>query len=155
MSNRINDIIEPTVFAAYVREKVSELSALVKSGAVKNSDALVKLASGGGRIVNMPFWNRVSGDSEVLSQFDALNPTPVTAENDKAAIHYRGKAWSARELGSAIAGDSAVSAVADMVAEYWVREEQKLLVASLTGAFSSPGMEDHVYGASNPRPISA
>jgi len=151
----ITNIIEPKVFASYVREKTLEKSRIIASGAVKNCEGLAGLASGGGRTVNMPFWNRISGESEVLSKTAALSPTPVTAGTDTAAINYRGKAWSARELGSALAGDSAVSAVADMVADYWAREEQKLLVAALTGAFASPGMEGHVYGAAKPAKLNA
>ena len=155
-TNRINEIIEPAVFAAYVREKMSEISPLIKSGAVTNSDALADLASGGGRTVSMPFWNRITGDSEVLSPTGALTPTPVVATSDVAAINYRGKAWSARELASAVAGDSAVAAVADMVAEYWAREEQKLLVSALAGVFGSPTMADHVHGdTSSPDPLTA
>lgn len=147
MSTKINDIIEPAVFSAYVREKIAEKSALIASGAVVNSEKLDQLASGGGRTVSMPFWKRISGDSEVLSDSGSLTADAVPANADVAAINYRGKAWSARELASAVAGDSAVAAVADMVADYWVREEQKLLVATLAGVFASVGMAGHVHGS--------
>jgi hypothetical protein len=151
----LTQIIEPKVFAAYVRERVAEKSDIVKSGAVYSSGALSNLASGGGRTVSMPFWNRVSGESEVLSFTTPLTPSPVTANADSAAIHYRGKAWGAFELGSALAGDSAAGAVADMVADYWVREEQKILVATLGGVFGAAGMSGHVFGASSPSVINA
>lgn len=155
MSARINEIIEPNVFAAYVKEKVAERSELIKSGAIVTGEALDRLASSGGRTVSMPFWNRIGGDSEVLNDSGALNATPVAANQDVAAINYRGKAWSARELASAVAGDSAVSAVAAMVADYWVKEEQRLLVAALTGVFASAAMKDHVYGGTAPAPLTA
>jgi len=155
-TSRISEIIEPVVFASYVREKMAEKSPLVQSGAVVNSSSLKDLASGGGRTVSMPYWNRISGDSEILSATESLNPSPVIASSDVAAIHYRGKAWSARELASAVAGDSAVAAVADMVAEYWIREEQKILVSALAGAFASPCMINHVHGSAvSPEPLTA
>ncbi|MCL2835182.1 MAG: major capsid protein [Defluviitaleaceae bacterium] len=138
-----------------MREKVAEKSPLIRSGAVVNSEALANLASRGGRTVNMPYWNRISVDSEVLSMTGALNPTPVTARADVAAINFRAAAWSIRELASAIAGDSALAAIAEMVAEYWVRDEQKVLVSSLAGAFASPGMSGHVFGAANPGALNA
>lgn len=147
---RIADIIEPKVFAAYVREAIIEKSALINSGLITQSAQLNSLVSGGGRTINMPFWRRISGDSEILSDGDtALTPGKIGTAADIAVTHFRGKAWAAAELASAIAGDSAIDAIASMVAEYWVREEQKILIATLTGVFASTTMKaEHVLDRS-------
>lgn len=153
---RIADIIEPEVFAGYVREAIIEKSALIGSGLVTQSAQLNELVSGGGRTLNMPYWRRITGDSEVLSDGDSpLTPGKIGTAQDVAVLHFRGKAWAAAELASAIAGDSAIDAIASMVAEYWVREEQKILVATLTGTFASTAMAaEHVLDKST-EPISA
>lgn len=152
---RIADIIEPEVFAAYIREAIIEKSALINSGLITQSTQLNSLVSGGGRTLNMPFWRRIVGDSEVLTDQNPLTPGKIGTEQDVAVMHFRGRAWGANELSSAIAGDSAIDAIASMVSEWWTREEQKILIATLTGVFASATMAaEHVHDVSS-QPISA
>jgi len=149
MATRIADIIEPKVFAAYLREAIIEKSALINSGLITQNEKLNELVSGGGRTINLPFWKRISGDSEILSDVNPLTPGGIGTEQDVAVLQLRGKAWSANELASAIAGDSAIDAIASMLAEWWVREEQKILISTLTGVFASTTMAaEHVLDKS-------
>jgi hypothetical protein len=154
MSTKIRDIIEPTVFAAYVRQLIIEKSALIAAGLYTPSDRLNTLVSGGGRTINMPFWKRLGGDSEILSDENPLTPDKIGTGKDVAALHLRGKAWGANELASSIAGDSALDAIASMVAEWWNREDQKILIATLVGMFASQTMQSHTHGDGT-QPISA
>jgi hypothetical protein len=48
---RIQDIIEPEVFAQYVREAIIEKSALIRSGIITQNAQLDTLVSGGGRTI--------------------------------------------------------------------------------------------------------
>lgn len=146
MSTKITDIIEPAVFAAYVRQQIIAKSALIASGLYTASDKLNTLVSGGGRTINMPFWKRLGGDSEILSDENPLTPDKIGTGKDVAALHLRGKAWGANELASSIAGDSALDAIASMVAEWWNREDQKILIATLIGMFASSTMQSHTFG---------
>lgn len=141
---KIADIIEPAVFAAYVREAIAEKSALIRSGIITSSNILDNLVAGGGRTINLPFWKRPTGDSEVLDDNRALTPQKIGSAADVAVQHFRGKAWGANELASNLAGDSAMAAIADFAVEYWIREEQKILTATMTGVFDSATMSDHV-----------
>jgi hypothetical protein len=145
-TTKIADIIEPEVFAAYVREMIIEKSAIIRSGITTQDTRLNSLVTGGGRTINMPFWRRIGGDSEVLSDINPLTPDKIGTAKDVATMHKRGRAWGANELASAIAGDSAIDAIASMASEWWTREEQKILIATLTGMFASPTMATHVYG---------
>jgi len=144
MPTRINDIIEPEVFAAYVREEIAARSALISSGIVTQDRRLNRLVAGGGRTINMPFWRRIGGDSEILSDLSPLTPDKIDVDKDIATMHFRGKAWGASELASAIAGDSAVEAISSKVADWWTKEEQKILIATLRGVFNAPSMSTHV-----------
>lgn len=141
---KITDIIEPEIFAAYVREAVIEKSALINSGIITQNQQLNTLVSGGGRTITMPFWKRIGGDSEILSDSNPLTPEKISTSADVATMHLRGKAWGANELASALAGDSAINAIGSMVAEWWVREEQKILIATLKGVFAAPTMSEHL-----------
>jgi hypothetical protein len=148
MPTRLSDIIEPSVFAPYVIERTTELSLLIQSGIITQNEKLNALVAQGGRTINMPFWGRLQGDSEVLSDTTPLTVGKISAQQDIAVMHFRGKPWGANELASAVAGDSAMDAIGTQVAEYWLEEEQKILVATLTGAFAAASMAGHVKNIS-------
>lgn len=147
MTTRISDIIVPEVFNPYMVERTAELSALYQSGIISASPELDRLASSGGRLLNMPYWHDLSGDDEVLSDTNPLTPDKITAGQDVAVLHLRGKAWAANDLAKALSGDDPMRAIADLVAAYWARQWQKLLIASLKGVFASPSMAQNVHEA--------
>ena len=95
---KVADVIVPEVFNPYVVQQTAELSALYQSGIVATSDELNSLAASGGRLINMPFWNDLDGDDEVLSDTAALDIERITSGQDIAALLMRGKAWSVNDL---------------------------------------------------------
>lgn len=142
---RIADVIVPEVFNPYVIERTSELSALEQSGIIVNNPELDKLASSGGRIINMPYWEDLDGDDEVLSDTTPLTPDKITANKDAAVLLMRGKAWTANDLAKALSGDDPMGAIGDLVAAYWARRRQATLIATLKGVFDSDGMESNTH----------
>lgn len=147
-STKIADVIVPEVFNPYVIERTAELSALVRSGIIVKDPELDKLALAGGRLINMPYWKDLSGDDEVLDDNGALTPGKITAGQDVAALLMRGKAWSVSDLAKALSGDDPMKAIADLVAEYWARQRQKTLLATLKGVFSAPSMAGNILDIS-------
>lgn len=133
---QIQDVIVPEVFNPYVVQRTAELSALRRSGIISSNAELDRLASSGGRLINMPFWDDLTGDDEVLSDSGALTPQKITASQDVAVLLMRGKAWSANDLAKALSGDDPMRAIGDLVAEYWVRMEQKTLISIIDGVFA-------------------
>lgn len=148
MSTKISDVIVPEVFNPYVIQRTAELSALVQSGIVVPNPELDKLALSGGKLINMPFWNDLTGDDEVLSDNGALTPGKITAGQDVAALLMRGKAWSVNDLAKALSGDDPMKAVGDLVAAYWARMEQKTLFKILAGAFGASNATGNVHDIS-------
>lgn len=144
MTTKIADVIIPEVFNQYVQVKTKELSALIQSGIAQNDPNFNTLASGPSTLINMPYWNDLTGDSEVMSDSASLTPGSITASNDVARKHLRARAWGANALASHLAGSNAMEAIANSVAAYWVREQQKLLVKTLAGVFAAPSMADLV-----------
>jgi Major capsid protein 13-like len=145
---RIADVIVPEVFNPYVIQRTAELSALVQSGIVVSNPELDSLAMSGGKLINMPFWNDLTGDDEVLSDSGALTPQKITAGQDVAPLLMRGKAWSANDLAKALSGDDPMAAIGDLVASYWARMRQKTLFAILKGVFASPSMAGNIHDIS-------
>lgn len=143
-TTQISDIIVPEVFNPYVTQKTMELSALYNSGIVSNDAELDALAASGGKIINMPYFNDLTGDDEVLSDNGALTPQKITTGQDQAVLLMRGKAWSVNDLAKALSGADPMMAIGDLVAGYWARQMQKTLISILSGVFASTSMSGNV-----------
>lgn len=133
----ISDVIVPDVFNPYVIERTAELSAFYQSGIIQRSPELDSLAAGGGKLLNMPYWKDLDGADEVLSDSTALTVGKIAASKDVAALLARGRAWSVNDLAKALSGDDPMAAIGDLVAAYWARRFQAVLIKSLDGVFGN------------------
>ena len=131
----ISDVIVPEVFNPYVIQRTAELSAFYQSGIIARNPELDRLASSGGKLVNMPFWEDLSGNSQVLSDENALTVKKITGAKDVATLLARGDAWSVNDLAKALSGDDPMAAIGDLVAAYWARDFQVTLISILNGIF--------------------
>lgn len=145
---KIADVIVPEIFTPYVIEKTAEKSKILQSGIAIANPKLNELVTAGGKTMNMPFWQDLTGDDEVLNDNRALTPGKIGAQTDVAVLLMRGRAWGANDLAGALAGDDPMDAIADRVADYWARREQKTLVSMLTGVFASSSMANHIHDVS-------
>ena len=133
----ISDVIVPEVFNPYVIQRTAELSAFYQSGIIARNPELDRLASSGGKLINMPFWEDLTGDDEVISDTEALTVGKITASQDVAALLARGRAWSVNDLAKALSGDDPMAAIGDLVADYWARRFQAILIKTLDGIFGN------------------
>jgi len=141
---KIADVIVPEVFTPYVIQRSRELSLMVNSGIARESEQLNSLVSGGGKLINMPYWNILSGVAQVLDDTNPITSSNITASQDVAALQIRGTSWAAHELASSLAGSSAMQAIATQVAEWMVEEEEDNLLAILKGIFAGPLATSHM-----------
>ena len=130
---KISDIIVPVVFNPYIIQETNRLDAFVQAGIVANDPAFDILATSGGTLINMPFFNDLSGDSEELSDASSLAVNAITTGQDKARLHMRGKAWGVNDLAAALSGADPMGVIAAKVAKFWVGERSKVLIKSLAG----------------------
>ena len=146
----ITDVIVPSVFNPYVVERTAELSAFYQSGIIERSEQLDTLASAGGKLINMPYWKDLDGADQVLDDETALTVGKISASKDVAALLARGRAWSVNDLAKALSGDDPMAAIGDLVAAYWARRFQAILIATLAGIFgdSATGMDDNIHDIS-------
>jgi len=145
---RIADVIEPTTFTNYVVQRTMEKSALVQSGIVVNDPQFDELASGPSNLINMPYFNDLTGDSEIMKDQGALTPGNIGTNKDVARRHGRARAWGANGLSALLSGADPLAAIGDLVSNYWVRDDQKVLLSTLKGVFASPTMANHVLDIS-------
>jgi hypothetical protein len=146
----IRNVIVPEVFNPYVIERTAELSAFYQSGIIARNENLDALARSGGKLINMPFWEDLTGDDEVLSDSTALTVGKIGSDKDVAALLARGRAWSVNDLAKALSGDDPMAAIGDLVAAYWARRFQAILIKTLDGIFgnTATGMDTNKHDIS-------
>lgn len=141
MNNEITkliDVITPEIFNNYMNIFTREKSAFIQSGVAVEDERVSRNITAGGLLVNMPFWNDLSGEDEVLGDGDkALSTGKITADADIAAVLYRGRGWSVNELAAVISGDDPMQALMSKIGGYWLRREQRILISVLNGLFTA------------------
>lgn len=150
MTTRIADVVVPDVFVPYMLERTRELSAFFSSGIITEGGAdLGQNLTKGGHTVNMPFWQDLHNPSEELTNDDtALTVNKIKAEKDIALVQFRGGAWGANELTHQLAGADPMRAIADLIAEWWNRQLQGILISTLDGAFAAANMANSIHDIS-------
>jgi len=145
---RLGDVIVPSTFTPYFIQKTMETSVLMQSGIVVNTPQFNELSRGPSETINMPFWDDLIGESETIADDTYLTPERISANEDVAVKHGRAKSWGANGLSAQMSGADPIGAIGNLVAEYWQREFQKMLLATLEGVFASSTMSDKVYDIS-------
>lgn len=145
MVTRLSDVIVPEVFNQYMMVNTMEKSAIFQSGIMRSDPTMATFLGGGGRTVNVPFWNDLANDEPNISSDDPgseATPKKVTASKDIAIRNNRNQAWSSADLAADLAGSDPMRRIADRVSAYWVRAFQKNMVADLTGVFADNAAND-------------
>ena len=140
----VADIIVPTEFERYAIERTAELSRFGESGIVEMAPEFDELAQGGGREVKMPFWKDLSAPRQILSDSSSLSVNKITSDQDIARIHNDAQVWSVNHLAKVISGDDPMQAIVDLVAGYWSRTDEALIISCLKGIFASASMADNL-----------
>ena len=146
MTTRLQDVIQPEVFTPYTIQKTMEKSALVQSGIIVNDAEFDALASGPNKLIHMPYWNDLGNDeSQVMKNEGDMSVGKITSSEDIARKHARVNAWGANGLSAFLSGDDPMDAIAQLVSDYWQRDMQRILLATLSGVFKSSTMLQKVY----------
>jgi len=142
---RIADVIEPEVFTPYTINRTMELSALIQSGIAENNREFDELASGPNVLINMPFWEDLTGDPEVMDDEGEHTPGNIGSNADVARKLGFVKSFGANALSAMLSGDDPMRAIADLFAAYWNRQYQKILLSILDGIFDASNMKEKVH----------
>lgn len=135
----LGDVIVPEIFNPYVIQRTAELSAFWQSGIVR---PVTDITLGeGGSTVNLPFWNDLAGDDQLLSTDTDLTVSNITAGKDVAVVNARALSYGARDLAGSLAGDDPMQAIGDLVADKWSRRLQALIISTLNGSMGALATE--------------
>lgn len=137
----LSDVIVPEVWTPYMINRTAELSAFWQSGIVADVADLSLQGQEGGAQIQMPFWQDLTGDDQLLSTGDNLTVANITAAKDVAVLNGRALVYGAKDLVGALAGDDPMDAIATLVAEKWNRRMQSMLIQTLNGAMGALAAE--------------
>lgn len=138
-ATKIADVIVPEIFNPYVIERTAELSALWQAGIVSTVGDIQ--LGGGGSTIQMPFWQDLAGEDQVLDDSTDLTVEKIAASKDVAVVNGRALVYGATDLSGALAGDDPMRAIGDLIAAKWARQMQKVVISVLNGAMGALGDE--------------
>lgn len=133
---RLTDIIEPAVFTGYTLQETMQKTALVRAGVAVRNNVIAEQLKAGSHSFTVPFWRDLEDDeANIVNDDPDTHSTPKKIGSGKQMVRksYLHQSWSAMNLASEIAGDDALAKIQSRVVDYWNRQLQKRLVASLRG----------------------
>ena len=133
----ISDLVIPEIFAPYFVNRSIEKSAVLTSGIAASDPQLTQFAGGAGQVFNIPFFNSIGGDDEVLQEGVNLTINNVTTDQEVAVVLNRAKAWGASYLSRVTSGEDIMARIGNMVGDWWARKHQGVLMAVLNAMFTS------------------
>lgn len=142
---RIQDVIQPEVFTDYTIQRTMELSNLIQSGIAENNKEFDRLASGPNTLVNMPYWEDLTGEPEVMDDTGETKPGKIKANKDVARKLAFVKSYGANALSAMLSGDDPMGAIANLFSSYWARQYQQILLSTLDGVFEAENMKEKVH----------
>lgn len=134
----ITDVIVPEVFYPYIVKRTAEKSAIFQSGILMNDANMSAFLSGGGRTANVPFWKDLDNTESTPATddpTDVIESGKIAAAKDVAARQVRSRSWSTTRLAGLLAGDDPMKRIGELVADYWTRQFQSVMVGTLHGVY--------------------
>ncbi|MEE7442675.1 major capsid protein [Methylobacterium oryzae] len=148
----LSNMLIPDKWADYVIQKTVAKSLLFRSGIASdlgdNEDIKAQLLASGGKTVNLPFYNDLSGSEQLIDDTTDLTINNIGTSKDVAAVMMRAQVFGASDLAADLAGDDPLDAIASRFADYWIPRMQTALVSTLAGALGSSGMTSNVLDIS-------
>ena len=145
---QITNLVVKPEFAARVQALSTTKSALFQSGIVATDPTIAALAKSEGATFTLPYWNDLSASSAVADDdpTSALTPSNLAMSYETAVKLFRTQAWSAMDITKSIgAGDDPLERIANLIAGWWTRDMQTILINALTGIFATALASTHVH----------
>lgn len=139
----------PDKFSNYVIQRTTEKSMLVKSGLTLNDPTISQLINGtpqGGTFIQMPFYKPLEGEAEVFGE-DDVEVTGIETGIAYATLNIRQHAWGDTDLSYVLSGSDPMGAVASLISDWWVIQEQKMMISILNGIMGA-ALSKHILDVS-------
>lgn len=142
------DLELPESFAQDSFNRAVETSKTFSSGAVEDITAQMPVAPSEGN-VKMPFWNDLSGNSQLAHTGVDLTVGKINQGQDIATVLSRAAVFGAHDLSAALKGEDPVTVIANLFGDYWGREFDRITIQNVLAAMattaSGASMAANVY----------
>lgn len=147
--------IVPNKFSAYVLQRITDKLSLVRRGIASGNPVLAQLINGtpkGGRFIEMPYIKPLTGDDWVFGENEDNNQeaTGIETGNGTATLLVRWHMWGDTDLSQVLSGEDPMSAVGNLVGDWWAQREQAIYLSILKGILdpTSGALRAHVNDVS-------
>lgn len=145
-ATRLTDVVIPEIYLDYQTENNPEKTAFFESGVATRNPLLDNFASGGGRVVDVPFWKDLDPSTEPnLSSDDpdsSASPNKIEAGRQIARMAYLNQGYSTADLAGEIAGSNPMQRIRDRFGRYWMRQWQRRTIAVVNGIIADNADND-------------
>ena len=135
-TTQIADVIVPAKFTEYITVNTMEKTALVQSGVVAKNAAMLEQLTAGAQSFTVSYWlDLASDEADIVSDNPATLATPkmLTAGKQVVRKAFLHQGWAAMNLASELSGSDPLARIQDRAVNYWDRQMQRRLIASLQG----------------------
>lgn len=142
---KIADVVVPEVFNDYFREESIYKSALVRSGILAINPKMTENLAGGSSKFSTPFWksNDIIDDVATPVVEDAtLTPGSIGSGQMDVRRQFREKSWGKNDVATVLAGSDPGQAILDLTEQFWFRNYQLMLFASVRGVIADNQAND-------------
>lgn len=139
--------IVPEKFAAYVADRATAKNTFINSGIATPDATVGQLINGtpkGGRFIELPMWNALSGKPDVFGE-QTVSVEKLTTKSARATLMIWQKAWGDTDLAQVLGGADPAGAVAQLMADWRNGCEQGIYLSILKGLFAADGaLKGHI-----------
>ncbi len=126
------------------------LTTMIESGAVVNDSEIASLISNGSNLFTTPYYDVLGGDEQVYNGKTDFTYDSLKGGTYQGVVYGRMKAWDAisfiKDFNS---GADPMAQIVAGVANYWIKQRQKRLIALLKGIFEITGDADWALHTTN------
>jgi hypothetical protein len=137
---QLADVVIPAEFTAYTIQNSVVSSAFSQSGVMVQNGEIASQLNAGANQFTAPYWNDLPDvEADITSDDPTVMATPQKFTSGRQVIRksYLHESWSQMSLAAELSGDDALTRLQNRVTNYWDRQAQSRLVASLHGIINS------------------
>lgn len=139
-TTRIDDVIVPEIFEAYVADNVARKSNIIQSGVITRDGEIDDLLAGGGSVFTIPMWNDIGNSEETIATdnpADIIVPKKNTATSLQIPRCVRTVSWEVANLTKVLAGADPMAFIASRVSKYRTDRLQAQFLSIVKGIFAN------------------
>ena len=133
---QLADVYNPLVFAQAEQEKQIQLNRFIQSGVAVMDPRLNAMASTGGNIGELPFYQPLGTEEPNYSTDNPATlstPAKITSSKMVYRLAAQNKSWSAMDLAVELALADPVAAITGRIGQYWATNNEKRIIQSVRG----------------------